>query len=504
MSLTVVISTKKIDESFKSHVITSSGIKDIEVLMYENPNGIALTEIYNRGLNESKNNIVVFCHDDIIFNKQKWGLKLLKDFQDYDFGILGVAGTTYMSENGRWWTDKSKMVGIVKHTHNGKTWVSKYSSKFSKPIEVCCVDGVFFVCDKEKIKNNFDENFKGFHFYDVDFSFSNHLNNVKVGVTFSVEITHKSIGMTNEEWEKNRLIFVEKIKTLNKSNPILPKKLKSEIFYENKNLNLKYSPKVEVIIPNINNYDLLTGCISSFLNISKYQNLKITVADTGSSPEILKRIKEFCSNKNVKLLFYDYYHFEKINNDVVKNHLDNDTELLLFCNNDIELINDCVSEMVNLYLKNKKTCGTVGARLYFKDNTIQHAGIHLGVTINKNNQFGLQIGHVGFKSEYNYPTTDMFDTIGNTAALQMISKDLFIKMGYFPEHYLDSLSDVEFNLKCILWNKKNIFAHNAVAYHYESQTRDVKGQIKSEDYLAATEFVKNNKKILNKIKIYQV
>lgn len=505
MSLSVIVSTKKIDDLFKNHVIKTSGVKNIEVILYENPNGVSLTEIYNKGLIESKNNIVVFCHDDIILNNEKWGVKLLKQFKDTDYGILGVAGSTYMAPTGKWWEDPTKMVGVVKHTHEGKTWVSKYSSKFNHPIETCCIDGVFFACNKEKIKNNFDTNFKGFHFYDVDFSFGNHVLGVKVGVTFEVELTHKSIGMTNEEWEKNRLQFVDKYTFIpNTKEPCLPIKLKSNIFYKDNSFNFKNIPKVEVIIPNINNFNLLKNCIDSFIEKTKYPNIKITVADTGSEPESLSKIKEYCKLNNVKLIEYNYYHFEKINNDVVNNHLDTDTELLLFCNNDVQLINDCVSEMVNLYLKNKKTCGTIGARLYFDDNTIQHAGIDLVGMVNKDNQFGLRIGHVGFKSEYNYPTDNKIDTLGNTAALQMISKKLFFELGCFPEYYIDSLSDVEFNLKCILHNRKNFFASNAVAYHFESKTRDVKGQIKREDYAKSTEFVKNNNRLFKKIKLINI
>lgn len=505
MSLTVVISTKSIDSSFEEHVKKTSGIKDLEVIFYENPNGISLTEIYNKGLSESNNDIVVFCHDDILFHKNKWGVKLLNDFRNSDYGILGVAGSTYMAPNGRWWEDQTKMVGIVKHSSEGKTWTSKYSSKFEVPIETCVVDGVFFACDKRKIKNTFDENFKGFHFYDIDFSFGNHINGVKVGVTFSVDITHKSIGMTNEEWEKNRIQFTKKYTFIpGTNNPCLPVKLNSKILYKNNDFKFKETPKVEVIIPNINNFKLLSGCINSFITKSKYPNIKITVADTGSDENNMEKITNYCESNNIKLVKYDYYHFEKINNDVVKNHLDEDTELLLFCNNDIQLINDCVSEMVNIYIKNKKNCGTIGARLYFADNTIQHGGIDLLGTVNNNNQFGLRISHKGFMSEYNYPITNIVGTLGNTAALQMISKKLFIKLNYFPEYYVDSLSDVEFNLKCTLYNKKNCFAHNAVAYHFESQTRDVKGQIKQEDYVRLHNYVLSNKKLLNKMKIVKI
>lgn len=505
MSLSVVISTKSIDPKFKEHVKKTSGVNDLEILMYENPNGISLTEIYNKGLNESTNDIIVFCHDDIIFNKPKWGVRLLKDFKDYNYGILGVAGSTYMAPNGRWWEDQTKMVGIVKHSKDGNTWTSKYSSKFDEPIETCCIDGVFFACNKNRVKNTFDEDFRGFHFYDVDFSFGNHVSGVKVGVTFSVELTHKSIGMTNDEWEKNRQQFTEKYTFKpGTKEPCLPVKLTPKIRYEDREFDFKKTPKVEVIIPNINNFELLKNCINSYLTKSRYPNLKVTVADTGSDEENLTKIKEYCETNNVKLVKYNYYHFETINNDVVKNHLDDDTELLLFSNNDIMLINDCVSEMVNIYLRNKKKCGTIGARLYFENDTIQHAGIDVVGTVNNNNQFGLRIGHVGFTSEYNYPTTDVIGNLGNTAALQMVPKDLFIKVGYFPEYYLYSLSDVEFNLMLSLRGKVNCFAHNAVAYHYESLSKVEKGTNKPEDWQRITKYVFNNKRLLNKIKIIKV
>jgi GT2 family glycosyltransferase len=504
-NLSVIVSTKKIDEKYKQHLYETCGLKDVEILFYENPNGISLTEIYNKGLSDSKNEIVVFCHDDLIFNSQKWGKKLLNIFNNSEYGIIGVAGSTYMPTSGKWWEDQSKMVGIVKHSKDGKTWVSKYSSKFDTIIDTCNLDGLFFSCDKHRIKNKFDENIKGFHFYDVDFTFGNYISGVKIGVTFDIELTHKSIGMTNDEWEQNRRQFIQKYTFKPNTKEIcLPTKIKSKIFYEDRKLNFKTAPKVEIIIPNINKFELLRNCIESYLKKSTYPNMKITVADTGSDDENLPKIKDYCEKNNVKLIEYDYYHFEKINNDVVKNHLDPDTELLLFSNNDIVLINDCVSEMINLYLKNKNICGTVGARLYFEDDTIQHAGIDVLGTVNSQNQFALRIGHVGFKSEYLYPNTDLVGTIGNTAALQLISKELFIDMGYFPEDYLFSLSDVEFNLKTTLWGKKNCFAHNAVAYHFESLSKAEKGINKPEDWKRVTDYVFNNKRILNSIKTIKI
>ena len=69
--------------------------------------------------------------------------------------------------------------------------------------------GYFLQSDKNRIKANFNEEIKGFHFYDLDFTFNNHLKGVKVGVIYDIKITHKSPGPTDEEWEKNRVQFAE-------------------------------------------------------------------------------------------------------------------------------------------------------------------------------------------------------------------------------------------------------------------------------------------------------
>ena len=205
--ISVVYCTKEHKPEYIEHVRKSSGLKDIEIIEYIN-HGESLTKFYNKGLLETKNNIVVFCHDDLIMNSNNWGKKILNHFNNTDFGILGVAGTTDLSESGRWWDDNTKMLGQVRHQHEGKSWDSIYCSNFGESIlPSVIVDGLFFVVNKERIKVNFDDNVNGFHFYEIDFCFNNHLNGVKVGVMSNIRITHKSIGMTNEEWEINRLQF---------------------------------------------------------------------------------------------------------------------------------------------------------------------------------------------------------------------------------------------------------------------------------------------------------
>jgi hypothetical protein len=214
--LTIVCSSQYPLDEFKKSIIKSCGLdqKKIQFLGYENKGEFSLSEIYNRGLKESVNDIVVFLHHDLTVETNQWGRKLLKIFErNPEYGIIGVAGTKYMPSSGMWWENRKKMYGRVKHTHEGKTWMTAYSDDLGSEIEeVVVVDGVFFAVNKTKLNQNFDESVKGFHFYDITFCYRNFLEGVKLGVTTLIKINHQSIGMTNESWEENRKEFSEKYK----------------------------------------------------------------------------------------------------------------------------------------------------------------------------------------------------------------------------------------------------------------------------------------------------
>jgi GT2 family glycosyltransferase len=488
MSLTIAFSTRELEESYIDHIKKTSGIKNIEILSYKNPNGESLTKIYNKALEESKNDIIVFCHDDIIFNTKKWGKRLLKHFSDSDYGILGLAGTRKLPESGSWWEDinqpMSNMVGIVNHSQNGKTWESKYSQPvLSNIIPVVILDGLFFAVDRTRIKKHFNEEVDGFHFYDIDFTFTNHLEGVKIGVITNIRITHKSMGQTNEEWEKNRLEFISR----HADN--LPAEVDFDLFYTNKELTLKKQPKLSIIIPTKDNIDILFNCLNSIYEKTTYTNFEIVVADTGSEKENLEKMREFCnSNNRTSIVEFDYYNFAQINNEVVYDYVSDDTELVLFCNNDIELINDAISRMVSVWQKNKKKVGTVGARLHFEDNTVQHGGMLLWLKKDWLTERGLtriEITHYNLRQGYKHVLEGTSPVVGNTGAFLLIQKDLFTKVGGFNPTYIECFEDAELNFSVLLEGKVNLFVSDAVAYHYESKTRnksDEKLERLQEDY----------------------
>lgn len=212
--ITIGYSTRESNPDFINYLIKSSGYKKLEVIEKVNDGSKSLSQLYNEILNESKTDIVVFCHDDIYFDTTSWYSKLIKHFEKTDFGIIGMAGTTSMPSNGMWWHDRKKMVGIVNHENDGKKWESKYADSVGNSIlQTVIVDGLFIAIHKKRIKRQFNEEFKGFHFYDIPFCFENHIDGVKVGVITNIRITHKSIGQTNEQWEENRKLFEEKYKS---------------------------------------------------------------------------------------------------------------------------------------------------------------------------------------------------------------------------------------------------------------------------------------------------
>jgi hypothetical protein len=211
--ITVGYSTREHNPTFIEYLKKSSGFKNLKVIEKINNGVKSLAQVYNEILEESNTDIVILCHDDIYFEATGWYNKVLKHFEKSDFGIIGMAGSTSMPSSGQWWENRKKMVGIVNHEHEGKKWESKYSESFHNNIfETVIVDGLFMGIHKKRIKSNFIEDFKGFHFYDIPFCFENHLQGVKVGVITNIRVTHKSIGQTNEQWEQNRKLFAEKYK----------------------------------------------------------------------------------------------------------------------------------------------------------------------------------------------------------------------------------------------------------------------------------------------------
>ena len=479
--ITIIYSTHK-DENynnkFKQHLLSTIGVKDVQILEYVNHNQYSLSQVYNSGITESVYDIVVCCHNDIKLEKN-WGKKLLEDFSSNpEFGIIGKAGSCYFPESGIYWERMNlTMVGqVYHHPENQKKWLSKYSAKLPFLIPVVTIDGLFISLDKTKIKHTFDETIGKFHFYDHLFCVPNYLDGVKIGVTSSFEITHESVGQPNQEFWESKNKFVDKW------GKVLPIDLKPNEVYvpQTKEKPIKNISKVAVIIPTKGNVEMLKNCVESFYDKCNPNLFDVFIADTGSSEEEKTWIKKnILGLGNVKLLEYEYYHFSKINNHVVNNYVTDDYEFILFSNNDIVLLNNVIYHMLNFF-KLKKNVGTVGCRLHYKDNTLQHGGIY--ILMNQQRKT-IESQHLKKQSYYNFPTYET-EIIGNTAALMMIRKNTFNKVNGFDERFRHCYEDVFLNLELVKNGYKNYNLGQCVAYHYESISRGIKnneGEI-IEDY----------------------
>ena len=122
---------------------------------------------------------------------------------------------------------------------------------------------------------------------------------------------------------------------------------------------------------------------------------------------------------------------------------------------------------MSVFEKNIK-CGTVGARLHYADNTIQHNGVFMSL---KKDAGKLDVGHLNIRNYYNY-YIGIHKVFGNTGGLLMIRKKIFESLDCFNENYINCFEDVELNLMCIVKGLENFNNSDCVAYHYESQTRN--------------------------------
>ena len=221
-NIKVIYSSHLSDEEnnrFEQGVHQTIGV-DHSIHLYVNHNEFSLPEVYNKALDEhrSEDSILVFCHNDIEFDTKNWGKKLLIHFNNSrtDYQIIGVAGATELHEHGCWWNNEdrtamntSAMIGIVNHFNGIRKWTSQYSLPHFGVKPVVLIDGLFMAVDasEDGISQGFDENFAGFHFYDLSFCIPNYLDGCNIGVVTDIRITHKSIGETNDQWESNRQLF---------------------------------------------------------------------------------------------------------------------------------------------------------------------------------------------------------------------------------------------------------------------------------------------------------
>lgn len=232
--------------------------------------------------------------------------------------------------------------------------------------------------------------------------------------------------------------------------------------------------RVAIVIPFRDKVGLLKKCVNSILYKTHYRNFRIVLVDNGSiEKSTLRYLKSLENNSKIKILRYPHpFNFAAINNWAVKQIGE---PLLLFLNNDITVINpDWLSAMVEQ--AQRPEVGAVGAKLYYPNGRIQHAGVVLGVGKYKNKSFGVA-GHShkyfpGRSNGYFEQINVIRDYSAVKGACLMTKRDLFLRMGGFDEkNFGVAWNDIDF---CLRLRKKGylvVYTPYAQLYHYESLSR---------------------------------
>ena len=227
-------------------------------------------------------------------------------------------------------------------------------------------------------------------------------------------------------------------------------------------------PKISIIIPNKDHVEDLRRCITSIIEKSTYDNYEIIVVENNSETrEIFAYYEELANNPAVKIITYKGdFNYSAINNLGVS-HASGDYVLLL--NNDIQIITVNWMEELLMYAQ-RPDVGAVGAKLYYPDKTIQHAGVVIGLGAHRT------AGHVHYRQKrenlgYMGRLCYAQNMSAVTGACLLVKKALYEEAGGLDESFAVSLNDVDFCLKLRRLGYLNVFTPFAEAYHYESASR---------------------------------
>jgi glycosyltransferase involved in cell wall biosynthesis len=227
------------------------------------------------------------------------------------------------------------------------------------------------------------------------------------------------------------------------------------------------APMVSLIIPTRDRVDLLRGCVDGLLHRTNYPNLEILILDNASSePETLQYFSALQDESRVRILPYPgQFNFSAINNFGVAQARGS---IIGFINNDIEVIEpDWLSEMVAHAVR--PNVGAVGAKLLYADNSIQHAGVILGIggIAGHSHKMFDRSSH-GYFSRLQLPQ----HLSAVTAACLVMRRTCFEEIGgYDAENLAVAFNDVDLCLKVRAAGYDIIWTPYAELYHLESASR---------------------------------
>ena len=224
---------------------------------------------------------------------------------------------------------------------------------------------------------------------------------------------------------------------------------------------------ISIVIPTRDHGADVDRCLRSIFERDGYGDFEVLLVDNGSTDRASLRTFEGWAQRDdrVRVLRYDHpFNFSSINNYAVAQ---SSSEYLLFLNNDTEVItSDWLEAMVEQ--AQRPSIGVVGALLFYPDNTVQHAGVIVG------------LGGVAGHGHKDYPRSHpgyfgMLRAINNysalTAACVMMRRSVFDEVGGFDESLAVAFNDVDLCLKVRDAGYNNVYLPHVQLYHFESKSR---------------------------------
>lgn len=236
-----------------------------------------------------------------------------------------------------------------------------------------------------------------------------------------------------------------------------------EVQYE-----IEGNPKVSIVIPNKDSINLLKDCIQSILKITTYENYEILIIENNSQEsKTFEYYETIQKNGKIKVITYPEkgFNYSKIVNFGVKN---SDADYVLQLNSDTEILTANWLEKF-IGLAQREDVGAVGARLYYEDKSIQHAGIVVGIgNLAANMLTGLPYGiHAYFGKDCLIQNMSAV-----TGACLFARRSIYEEIGYMDEEdFKVAFNDVDFCLKIREKGYKVIYNPYIELMHYESKTR---------------------------------
>ena len=234
-------------------------------------------------------------------------------------------------------------------------------------------------------------------------------------------------------------------------------------------------PKISIVIANKDHLEDLKRCITSIREKSTYENYEIIVVENGSeTKEIFDYYEKLKDDPQIKVVTYTEkgsFNYSKVNNFGVK---EASGDYILLLNNDTQVITVNWMEELLMYAQ-REDVGAVGAKLYYGNKTIQHAGVVLQLGAHRtagHSHYGQHRDNLGYMGRLCYAQ----DVSAVTGACLLVKKKLFEEVGGLDESFAISLNDVDFCLKLREKGLLNVFTPFAELYHFESVSRGLDDQ----------------------------